>query len=150
MWYYEGLFFIAFFCFPSKIFLFSSGKVSILESVGSVVRVAVETSEIQVEVELVPTVELMNCWPKKARWPRLLQRWPSAERARCIKVSTCIDIAMITFSFLSSWSEQSKTIIKSSWPFLNVNWLFKRSKLLLTFQHEFFPPVFEVSFLLDN
>lgn len=64
-----------------------TGKVSMLESVGSVVRVAVETSEAQIEVELVPTVELMNYWPKRARWPRLFQRWPSTERARCIKVS---------------------------------------------------------------
>lgn len=62
-------------------------KVSMLESIGSVVRVAVETSEAQIEVELVPTVELMNYWPKRARWPRLFRRWPSAERARCIKVS---------------------------------------------------------------
>ncbi|MGH0138733.1 UNVERIFIED_CONTAM: hypothetical protein FKN15_037133 [Acipenser sinensis] len=41
-------------------------KLSILESVGSVVRVAMETSELQVEVELIPTAELINCWPKKA------------------------------------------------------------------------------------
>jgi len=61
-----------------------------LESVGSVVRVAVETSEAQIEVELVPTLELMNYWPKRARWPRLFQRWPSSERARCIKVSIYI------------------------------------------------------------
>jgi len=61
-----------------------------LESVGSVVRVAVETSDAQIEVELVPSVELMNYWPKRARWPRFFQRWPSTERARCIKVSGCI------------------------------------------------------------
>ena len=79
--------FIFFSVLPTRSFS-SSGKVSMLESVGSVVRVAVETSEIQVEVELVPTVELMNCWPKKARWPRLLKRWPSTERARCLKVKT--------------------------------------------------------------
>ncbi|XP_030643427.1 protein mab-21-like 3 [Chanos chanos] len=62
-----------------------TGKTTVLESVGTMVRVSVETSEAQVEVELVPTVELMNCWPKKARWPRLLKRWPSTERIRCIK-----------------------------------------------------------------
>ncbi|KAK3569342.1 hypothetical protein QTP86_026811 [Hemibagrus guttatus] len=60
-------------------------KLSMQESLGSVVRVAVETSEVQIEVELVPTVEVMNCWPKRARWPRLLQRWPSTECTRCIK-----------------------------------------------------------------
>ena len=58
-----------------------------MESVGSVVRVAIETVEGVMEAELVPTVELINYWPKKARWPRLLQRWPTTERARCIKVS---------------------------------------------------------------
>ncbi|KAG9348869.1 hypothetical protein JZ751_029186, partial [Albula glossodonta] len=60
-------------------------NISILETIGSVVRVAVETAEAQIEVELVPTVELMHCWPKKARWPRLLRRWPPKERARCSK-----------------------------------------------------------------
>lgn len=62
------------------------GKVSVLDTMGSVVRVAVETSEAQIEVELVPTVELMHSWPKKAHWPRLLKRWPPADRVRCIKV----------------------------------------------------------------
>ncbi|XP_006001986.1 protein mab-21-like 3 [Latimeria chalumnae] len=62
-----------------------SGKVSMVETIGPVVRVAVETSELQVEVELIPTVEVPNCWSKKARWPRLLKRWPSKEKARCIK-----------------------------------------------------------------
>nr|XP_021334364.1 protein mab-21-like 3 isoform X1 [Danio rerio] len=62
-----------------------TNKVSVLESVGTAVRVAVETSEAQIEVKLVPTVELMNYWPKRARWPRLFRRWPSTERARCIK-----------------------------------------------------------------
>uniref|UniRef100_A0A8B9SPK8 Mab-21 like 3 n=1 Tax=Anas platyrhynchos TaxID=8839 RepID=A0A8B9SPK8_ANAPL len=51
----------------------------------SVVRVAVETSESQVEVELVPTVEIPTCWPEKARWPRCLKRWPSQEKVQCIK-----------------------------------------------------------------
>lgn len=69
-----------------------------LESVGSVVRVAVETSEAQIDVELVPTLELMNYWPKRARWPRLFRRWPSAERARCIKVSGCSELVYIRFS----------------------------------------------------
>ncbi|GAA6066972.1 protein mab-21-like 3 [Tachysurus ichikawai] len=63
-----------------------SEKLSMQESLGPVVRVAVETSEVQIEVELVPTVEVMNCWPRRARWPRLLQRWPSTEFTRCIKV----------------------------------------------------------------
>lgn len=62
------------------------------ESLGSVVRVAVETSEVQIEVDLVPTVEVMNCWPKRARWPRLLQRWPSTECTRCIKVKSMLYI----------------------------------------------------------
>uniref|UniRef100_A0A668AFZ1 Mab-21-like 3 n=1 Tax=Myripristis murdjan TaxID=586833 RepID=A0A668AFZ1_9TELE len=54
------------------------GKVSVLESVGMDV----------IEAELIPTVELINYWPKKARWLRLLQRWPASECARSIKVGT--------------------------------------------------------------
>ncbi|KAM3861934.1 LOW QUALITY PROTEIN: protein mab-21-like 3 [Diretmus argenteus] len=54
-------------------------KVSILESMGMVVWVAIEMSEGVMEAELVPTVELINCWP------RPLQRWPIPERARSIK-----------------------------------------------------------------
>lgn len=65
-----------------------TGKVTVLESFSSVVRVAVETSESQVEVELVPTVEIPTCWPEKARWPRCLKRWPSQEKVQCIKVSS--------------------------------------------------------------
>lgn len=65
-----------------------TGKVMVLESFSSVVRVAVETSESQVEVELVPTVEIPTCWPGKARWPRCLKRWPSQEKVQCIKVSS--------------------------------------------------------------
>ncbi|XP_074672890.1 protein mab-21-like 3 [Strix aluco] len=62
-----------------------SSKVTLLESFSSVVRVAVETSEFQVEVELVPAVEIPTCWPEKARWPRCLKRWPSQEKVQCIK-----------------------------------------------------------------
>ena len=58
-----------------------------LESFSSVVRVAVETSESQVEVELVPAVEIPTCWPKKAQWPRCFKRWPSQEKVQCIKVN---------------------------------------------------------------
>lgn len=65
-----------------------TGKVTILESFSSGVRVAVETSESQVEVELVPAVEIPTCWPEKARWPRCLKRWPSQEKVQCIKVSS--------------------------------------------------------------
>lgn len=59
-----------------------------LESFSSVVRVAVETSESQVEVELVPAVEIPTCWPAKARWPRCLKRWPSQEKVQCVKVNS--------------------------------------------------------------
>ncbi|NXQ23470.1 MB213 protein, partial [Alaudala cheleensis] len=62
-----------------------SSKVTVLESFSSVVRVAVETSESQVEVELVPAVEIPTCWPEKARWPRCLKRWPSQEKVQCVK-----------------------------------------------------------------
>ncbi|XP_010011991.1 PREDICTED: protein mab-21-like 3 [Nestor notabilis] len=62
-----------------------SSKVTMLESFSSGVRVAVETSESQVEVELVPAVEIPTCWPEKARWPRCLKRWPSQEKVQCIK-----------------------------------------------------------------
>lgn len=64
---------------------FPPGKVSLL-SHGAAVQVAVETSEGRVELELAPTVEIPNAWPKKARWPRCLTRWPSPERVGCIKV----------------------------------------------------------------
>ncbi|XP_049735956.1 protein mab-21-like 3 isoform X1 [Elephas maximus indicus] len=62
-----------------------SGKVSMLESYGSVVWVAVETSACQVEVELVPAVEIPTSWSVKARWPRCLKRWPAPDRVECVK-----------------------------------------------------------------
>ncbi|XP_006874870.1 PREDICTED: protein mab-21-like 3 [Chrysochloris asiatica] len=62
-----------------------SGKVSMLERFGSVVSVAVETSACQVEIELVPAVEIPTSWSAKARWPRCLKRWPSQETVECIK-----------------------------------------------------------------
>ncbi|XP_053312827.1 protein mab-21-like 3 isoform X2 [Spea bombifrons] len=62
-----------------------SDKVSVMESIGPVIRVNVETSVQPVEVELVPMIEVPGCWPKKARWPRFLKRWPSKDRAQCVK-----------------------------------------------------------------
>nr|XP_025045373.1 protein mab-21-like 3 isoform X1 [Pelodiscus sinensis]XP_025045374.1 protein mab-21-like 3 isoform X1 [Pelodiscus sinensis]XP_025045375.1 protein mab-21-like 3 isoform X1 [Pelodiscus sinensis]XP_025045376.1 protein mab-21-like 3 isoform X1 [Pelodiscus sinensis] len=62
-----------------------SSKVRMLESFSSVVRVAVETSDSQVNVELVPTVEIPTCWPERARWPRCFTRWPSQEKVQCVK-----------------------------------------------------------------
>ncbi|XP_037682212.1 protein mab-21-like 3 [Choloepus didactylus] len=62
-----------------------SGKVSMLESYSSVVWVAMETSACQVELELVPTVEIPTTWPEKAQWPRCLKRWPSPNKVECIK-----------------------------------------------------------------
>ncbi|KAM4609470.1 LOW QUALITY PROTEIN: protein mab-21-like 3 [Polymixia lowei] len=61
------------------------GKVSVLGSVGTVVRVAIETSDGVMEAEPVPKVEPINYWLKKAAWPCFLQRWPTTERTRCIK-----------------------------------------------------------------
>ncbi|XP_054311694.1 protein mab-21-like 3 [Pongo pygmaeus] len=61
-----------------------SGKVSMLGN-RSAVWVAVETAAYQVELELVPAVEIPTTWSKKARWPRCLQRWPSQETVECIK-----------------------------------------------------------------
>uniref|UniRef100_A0A8B9LQ79 Mab-21-like 3 n=1 Tax=Astyanax mexicanus TaxID=7994 RepID=A0A8B9LQ79_ASTMX len=90
-----------------------TAKVSILESVGSVVRVAVETSDVQVEVELVPTVELMNCWPKRARWPHLLQRWPSAERSRSVKSFGFNLMAMSSYHWLLSFSRAEQVLLGS-------------------------------------
>ncbi|KAL7865859.1 hypothetical protein SRHO_G00111060 [Serrasalmus rhombeus] len=86
-------------------------KVCVLESVGSVVRVAVETSEAQIEVELVPTVELMNCWPKRAHWPRLLQRWPSTERTRCIKSFGFNLMATSNYHWLLSFSRAEQVLL---------------------------------------
>ncbi|KAJ8350957.1 hypothetical protein SKAU_G00260870 [Synaphobranchus kaupii] len=89
-----------------------ASKVSILETGGSVVRVAVETSEAQVEVELVPTVEMVNCWPKKARWPRLLKRWPSAERARCIKSFGFNLTATSNYHWLLAFSRAEQVLLE--------------------------------------
>ncbi|KAK6486982.1 protein mab-21-like 3 [Huso huso] len=88
-------------------------KVSILESVGSVVRVAVETSELQVEVELIPTVELINCWPKKARWPRFFKRWPSKERARCSKSFGFNLMASSNYHWLLSFTRVEQVLMCS-------------------------------------
>ncbi|CAJ0938769.1 unnamed protein product [Ranitomeya imitator] len=63
----------------------SLDKVSVLESTGPIIRVIVETSGQMVEVELLPMVEIPGCWPRKARWPRFFKRWPSKDRARCMK-----------------------------------------------------------------
>ncbi|XP_031313746.1 protein mab-21-like 3 [Camelus dromedarius] len=61
-----------------------SGKVSMLTD-STVVRVAVETSSGQVEVELTPSVEIPTAWSKKAQWPSCLKRWPAPERVQCVK-----------------------------------------------------------------
>ncbi|KTG02853.1 hypothetical protein cypCar_00012732 [Cyprinus carpio] len=90
-----------------------TSKVSMLESVGSVVRVAVETSEAQIEVELVPTVELMNYWPKRARWPRLFRRWPSTERARCIKSFGFNLMATSNYHWLLSFSRAEQVLLSN-------------------------------------
>lgn len=60
-------------------------RVSVLDSIGPTIRATVETSGQTVEVELLPVVEIPGCWPRKARWPRFFKRWPSKERARCVK-----------------------------------------------------------------
>ncbi|XP_053150737.1 protein mab-21-like 3 isoform X2 [Hemicordylus capensis] len=60
-------------------------RVSTLEGSSSVVRVAVETSSFQVDVELAPTIEIPTCWPQKIKWPRCLKRWPSQEKVQCVK-----------------------------------------------------------------
>lgn len=49
------------------------------------IRVAMETSEGQVEIELAPEVEI-PAWSKKALWPRCLARWPTPESVKCVKV----------------------------------------------------------------
>uniref|UniRef100_UPI00398E806C protein mab-21-like 3 isoform X3 n=1 Tax=Pristiophorus japonicus TaxID=55135 RepID=UPI00398E806C len=61
------------------------GKINVLESIGPITRLAVETTERRIEVEMVPAIEIANHWPKKARWPRFLKRWPSKEKARTVK-----------------------------------------------------------------
>uniref|UniRef100_A0A8D0DKA3 Mab-21 like 3 n=1 Tax=Salvator merianae TaxID=96440 RepID=A0A8D0DKA3_SALMN len=60
-------------------------KVSILEGFSSVVRVAVETPAYQVEVELVPTIEIPTCWPRKIKWPRCFRHWPCQDKVQCVK-----------------------------------------------------------------
>ncbi|XP_008145439.2 protein mab-21-like 3 [Eptesicus fuscus] len=71
-----------------------SGKVSVLTT-SIAVHVAMETSEGQVEIELAPEVEIPTAWSKRAPWPRCLSRWPSSERAKCIK--------SFGFSLLARW-----------------------------------------------
>lgn len=78
-----------------------------LESFSSVVRVAVETSESQVEVELVPAVEIPTCWPKKARWPRCLKRWPSQEKVQCMKVNSVKSTINSVLGFTSQMSDSA-------------------------------------------
>ncbi|VCW97625.1 unnamed protein product, partial [Gulo gulo] len=51
----------------------------------SAVWVAVETATGQVELELVPAVEIPTAWSAQARWPPCLRRWPSRQRVECIK-----------------------------------------------------------------
>ncbi|XP_020645229.3 protein mab-21-like 3 isoform X2 [Pogona vitticeps] len=60
-------------------------RVSILEGFGSVVRIAFETTEFQVEVELAPTIEIPTCWPRKIKWPRCFKHWPSQEKVQYVK-----------------------------------------------------------------
>ncbi|XP_025027980.1 protein mab-21-like 3 [Python bivittatus] len=60
-------------------------KVSILEGFNLVVRIAVEIHDFQVEVEMVPTVEIPTCWPQKIKWPRCFKRWPCQEKVQCVK-----------------------------------------------------------------
>lgn len=62
-----------------------SDKVSVMESIGPIIRVNVETSIQTVDVELVPVVEVPGSWPRSARWPRFFKRWPSKDKARCVK-----------------------------------------------------------------
>ncbi|XP_020747674.1 protein mab-21-like 3 isoform X2 [Odocoileus virginianus] len=50
-----------------------------------VVRVVVETSAGQVELQLTPSVDIPTAWSKKAQWPSCLKRWPSPETVQCIK-----------------------------------------------------------------
>uniref|UniRef100_A0A8C9RL57 Mab-21-like 3 n=1 Tax=Scleropages formosus TaxID=113540 RepID=A0A8C9RL57_SCLFO len=88
-----------------------SNKVTILETLGSVVRLAVDTSEAQIEVELVPAVELINSWPRKAHWPRLLKRWPSMERARCIKSFGFNLLATSNYHWLLSFSRAEQVLL---------------------------------------
>ncbi|ELK30842.1 PREDICTED: protein mab-21-like 3 isoform X2 [Myotis davidii] len=71
-----------------------SGKVSVLTT-GLTVHVAMETSKGQVEIELAPEVEIPTAWSKKAPWPRCLSRWPSSDRAKCVK--------SFGFSLLARW-----------------------------------------------
>ncbi|KAM8786764.1 protein mab-21-like 3 isoform 1-T2 [Rhynchonycteris naso] len=61
-----------------------SGKVSMVTN-STAVRIAMETSKGQVEIELAPEVEIPTAWSRKARWPRCLTRWPPPERVKCIK-----------------------------------------------------------------
>lgn len=89
--------------------MFFIGKVTMLESFSSVVRVAVETTESQVEVELVPAVEIPTCWPEKAQWPRCLKRWPSQEKVQCVKVKS-------VKSTISSLPEFTSQVSDSGFP----------------------------------
>lgn len=62
-----------------------SDKVSVMESIGPIIRVNVETSIQMVDVDLVPMVEIPGSWPRSAHWPRFFKRWPSKDKARCVK-----------------------------------------------------------------
>lgn len=88
-----------------------SGKVSVLAN-RAAVWVAVETSTGQVELELVPTVEIPTAWSEKAQWPRCLKRWPSPERVECIKSFGFNLVARSSYHWQLSFSQAEQVLFE--------------------------------------
>ncbi|XP_006899648.1 PREDICTED: protein mab-21-like 3 [Elephantulus edwardii] len=89
-----------------------SDKVTILERRSSVIWVAVETSVCQVELELVPTVEISNSWSVKAQWPRCLKRWPSVETVECVKSLGFDLLACSSYHWQLSFCRAEQTLLE--------------------------------------
>ncbi|XP_036129109.1 protein mab-21-like 3 [Molossus molossus] len=87
-----------------------SGKVSMLTN-SIAVRVAMGTSEGQVEIELAPEVEI-PAWSKKAQWPRCLTRWPTPERVKCVKSFGFSLLAQSGYHWQLSFSRAEQVLLE--------------------------------------
>ncbi|XP_055484278.1 protein mab-21-like 3 isoform X1 [Psammomys obesus] len=88
-----------------------SGKVSVLAN-RTAVRLAMETSAGQVELELAPTVEIPTAWSEKAQWPRCLKRWPSAEKVECVKSFGFSLVARSSYHWQLSFSQAEQVLFE--------------------------------------
>ncbi|XP_016044791.1 protein mab-21-like 3 [Erinaceus europaeus] len=88
-----------------------SGKVSMLAN-RCAVSVAMETSLCQVELQLTPAVEITGVWPKRARWPACLKRWPSPEKVQCVKSFGFTLLACSSYHWQLSFHRAEKVLLQ--------------------------------------